>query len=189
MDEPEVSIDDARYRSLSLDMGEPDKRLNSWKGTSINLFQMIHAHMSIALRGRQARMAEHFLYRPQVRPIAKHMRCETVTQPMRRDCRAQTHRRQSPLQDQLDAARGQSAAAKIDYHGTVGLPRNRHRTPPRPQCIQRRLTQRHQPILVALACSHHDHPELFVDIAPVKPDQLADAQPRRIQRLEYRAIA
>ena len=97
MDEPEVSIDDASYRSLSLDMGEPDKRLNSWKGTSINLFQMIHAHMSVPLRCRQARMAEHLLYRPQVRAIAKHMRCETVTQPVRRDSRAQTHSRQSPL--------------------------------------------------------------------------------------------
>jgi len=115
MDEPEVSIDDASYRSLSLDMGEPDKRLNSWKGTSINLFQMIHAHMSIALRGRQARMAEHFLYRPQVRTIAKHMRCETMTQSMRRDCRAHAGSRKSALQDHLDAAGGQSAAAK-DRH-------------------------------------------------------------------------
>src|SRR5208283_2852156 len=162
---------------------------NSWKGTSINLFQMIHAHMSVPLRCRQARVAEHFLYRPQVRPIAKHMRCETVTQPMRRDSRAQPHSRQSPLQDHLDAARGQSAAAKICNHGTVGFPRNRHRTPPRHQCIQGRLTQRYQPILVALARSHHDHPKLFVDIEPVEPDQLAYAQPRRIQRLEYRAIA
>src|ERR1035437_6217705 len=162
---------------------------NPWKGTSINLFQMIHAHMSVPLRCRQARMAEHLLYRPQVRAIAKHMRCETVTQPVRRDSRAQTHSRQSPLQDHLDAARGQSAAAKICNHGTVGLPRNRHRTPPRPQRIQRRLAERHQPILVALARPHHHHHELFVDIAPVQPDQFAHAQPRRGHRLEYGAIA
>src|SRR5208282_325074 len=162
---------------------------DSWKGTSINLFQMIHADMSIALRGRQARMAEHLLYRPQVGPIAKHMCCETVTQPVRRYSRANPSRLYSPLHDHLDAARGQSAAAKIRYHRPVGLPRNRHRTTPCPQCIQRRLAQRHQPILVALARSHHHHSQLFVDVAPIQPDQLADAQPRRVQRLEYRAIA
>jgi len=36
MDEPEVSIDDASYRSLSLDMGEPDKRLRRVRQDQFN---------------------------------------------------------------------------------------------------------------------------------------------------------
>src|SRR5271156_7146655 len=72
---------------------------DSWEGTSINLFQMIHTDMSIALRGRQARMAEHLLYRPQISPITKHMRCERMAQPMRRDARVEAGRLDSTLQD------------------------------------------------------------------------------------------
>src|SRR5277367_6679222 len=85
---------------------------DSWERTSINLFQMIHADMSIALRRRQARMTEHFLYRPQVRSIAKHMRGERMTQPVRRDTGAHARGLDSALQDHLDAARGQPSAAK-----------------------------------------------------------------------------
>src|ERR1700733_670101 len=74
---------------------------DSWEGTSINLFQMIHTHVSIALRGRQARMAEHFLYRSQVRTVTKHMRCERVTQPMRSDPSGEAGRLDSALEDYL----------------------------------------------------------------------------------------
>src|SRR5579863_5740491 len=135
---------------------------DSWEGTSINLFQMIHADMSIALRRGEAGMAEHLLYRAQVGAIAQHMRCERMTQPMRRDAGAQARGLDSPLQDQLDAARGQPAAAQVGDHRATGLPRDRHRAPPRPQSIERRLSDRHQPILVALARPDHHHPELFV---------------------------
>src|SRR5271163_3135453 len=99
---------------------------DSWEGTSINLFQMIHTHMSIALRRRQARMAEHFLYRSQVRTVTKHMRCERVTQPVRSDAGADAGGLYSALQNHLDAARGQPSAAKICDDRTVVLPRNRH---------------------------------------------------------------
>src|SRR5271166_4121831 len=132
-------------------------RSDSWEGTSINLFQMIHADMSIALRRRQARMAEHLLYRPQIGSISEHMRCERMTQPMRRNAGADARRLYSALQDHLDAARGQPSAAKISNHGTVRLPRNRHRNLPLLQCVEGRLAERHQPILIALARSHHHH--------------------------------
>src|ERR1700685_4815741 len=80
---------------------------DSWEGTSINLFQMIHTDMSIALRRRQARVTEHLLYRSQVGAIAQHMRCERMTQPVRRDARSNPGRLDSALQDHLDTARGQ----------------------------------------------------------------------------------
>src|SRR5580700_447364 len=99
---------------------------DSWEGTSINLFQMIHADMSIALRRGETRMPEHLLYRSKVRSVTKHMRCEGVTQPMRRDAGGESGRLDSALEYHLDAARGQPAAAKIGDHGTVVLPRNRH---------------------------------------------------------------
>src|SRR5271155_2853020 len=102
----------------------------SWERTSINLFQMIHTHMSIALRRRQARMAEHFLYRSQVRTVTKHMRCERVTQPVRGDPSGEAGRLDSALENHLDTAGGQPSAAKIGDHGTVVLPCNRHRDLP-----------------------------------------------------------
>src|SRR5882757_8234025 len=92
---------------------------DSWEGTSINLFQMIHADMSIALRRRQARMTEHLLYRSQVGSIAKHMRRERMAQPVRRDAGSESGRLDSLFQNHLDATRGQPAAAKICNHGTV----------------------------------------------------------------------
>src|SRR5580698_9891900 len=103
---------------------------DSWEGTSINLFQMIHADVSIALRRRQARMTEHFLYRPQIRSITKHMRCERVTQPVRSDAGVDAGGLYSALQNHLDAARGQPSAAKIRDDGTVVLPRDGHRSFP-----------------------------------------------------------
>src|SRR5271154_306462 len=162
---------------------------DSWEGTSINLFQMIHAHMSITLRRRQARMTEHFLYRPQIRSITKHMRCERVTQPVRSDAGADARGLDSALQNHLDAARGQPSAAKICDDGTVVLPRDGHRGFPLLQGVEGGLAQRHEAILVALAGANHHHAELLVDIAPVEADQLADAQAGRVERLEDRAIA
>src|SRR5271156_1322737 len=164
-------------------------RSDSWEGTSINLFQMIHADMSIALRRRQARMPEHLLYRSQVGAISKHMRCEGVTQPMRCDAGGEACSLDPLLQYLLDTARGQPTSAKIRDRGTVMLPGHGHRGLPLFQCIQRRLTQRHEAILVALARANHHHPELFIYIAPVETDQLADAQAGRVQRLEDCAVA
>src|ERR1700722_67798 len=103
---------------------------DSWEGTSINLFQMIHADMSIALGRRQARMPEHFLYRSQVGAITQHMRCEGVAQPVWRDACCEAGILDSALQNHLDAARGEPSAAKIRDHGTVMLPRHRHRSLP-----------------------------------------------------------
>src|SRR5260370_18571048 len=82
-------------------------RSDSWEGTSINLFQMIHADMSVALRRRQARMTEHFLYRPQVRSVSKHMHCKRMTQPMRCDARSEPSRLDSALQYHLEPPLGQ----------------------------------------------------------------------------------
>src|ERR1700722_10668910 len=115
---------------------------------------MIHADMSIALRRRQTRMPEHLLYRSQVGTITKHMRCEGVAQPMRRDASGESGCLDSALQDNLDAARSQPSAAKIRDHGTVMLPRHRHRSLPLLQCVQRGLAERHKAILVALARAH-----------------------------------
>src|SRR5580692_9671043 len=162
---------------------------DSREGTSINLFQMIHADVSIALRRRQARMPEHLLYRSKVRSVTKHMRCEGVTQPMGRDASVEAGRLDSALQDHFDATRGQPAAAKIRNHRTVMLPCNRHCGFPLLQCVQRRLAQRHEAILVALARAHQHHPKLVIYVAPVQPDQFADAQPRGVQGLEDCTIA
>src|SRR5271165_4075960 len=151
---------------------------DSWEGTSINLFQMIHADVSIALRRCEARMTEHLLYRPQIRTITKHMRCERVTQPVRGDAGADAGGFNSALQNHLDAARGQPSAAKIRDDGTVVFPRNRHRSFPLLQGVEGGLAQRHEAILVALAGADHHHAELFVDIAPVEADELAHAQAR-----------
>ena len=112
-----------------------------------------------------------------------------MTQPVRSECRADSRRLDSRAQNFLDAASSQPPAAQIRYDRTVVLPRNRHRTSPLLKRVERRLAQRHQPILVALARAHHHHAELFVDIAPVQADQLADAQARRVERLENCAIA
>src|SRR6266478_4952272 len=117
------------------------------------------------------------------------MCCKGMAQPMRRDPGADTRVHNPPLQYHLDAASRQPTAAKIDDHRPIWLPCYRHRAPPGKERIKRRLAERHQPILVALARSHHDHPELFIDIAPVETDQLTDPQPSRVERFENRTIA
>src|SRR4051812_37859266 len=70
-------------------------------GTLINLFQMIHADMSIALRGRQTRMPEHLLDRSQVGTITQHMRSKAVAQPVRRQARCEAAIDNSLLQNFL----------------------------------------------------------------------------------------
>src|SRR5260370_32870006 len=112
------------------------------------------------------------------------MGCETMTQPMRRDSRADAGRNNPSLKYHLDAASRQPAAAKIDNHRTIGLPCNRHRASPCLERIERRLADRHQPILVTLARAHHDHAELVVDIAPVEPDQFAHSEIGLVESLE-----
>src|SRR5208282_5356829 len=79
--------------------------------------------------------------------------------------------------------------AQVGENRSVRFPGYRHLAPPRPERLDRRLADRHQPILVALARSHHHHPEFLVEVAPVESNQLAYAQPRGIQRLNYSAVA
>jgi len=134
-------------------------------------------------------MPEHLLDRAQVGSIAKHMRCEAMTQPMRRDSRFETTRDDSALENFLDAASRQAPTAQIDYHGTARFPRKRHRAPPRHQGVQRPLSERYQAVLVALARPDHHHSEVRVDIGPIEADQFADPQSRRIEGLENRAVA
>ena len=51
----------------------------------IDLFEMIHADVSIALGGREARMPEHLLDRAQVGARVQHMGRERMSQAMRRE--------------------------------------------------------------------------------------------------------
>src|SRR5207245_10094063 len=79
----------------------------AWMGIAINLFQTIHADMSIALRGREARMAEHLLDRAQVGIGIEHVRRERMAQPMGRHRGVESGLDNSPRDDLLDTARAE----------------------------------------------------------------------------------
>src|SRR5262249_28823899 len=55
--------------------------------------------------------------------------------------------------------------------------------------IERGLTDRHDPILVAFARPHRNYRQFLVDIAPLKTDQLAHPQATRVEGLDDRAVA
>ena len=101
----------------------------------------------------------------------------------------QSRRHDTPREDIFDRARRQPPAAQVGDHRAVEFPGLRHRAPPRLERVERRLADRHQPILVALARAHHHHPDFLVDVAPVEADQLAHAQAGGIKRLDDRAVA
>src|SRR5579863_1599286 len=88
-------------------------RSGAGMGTTVNLFQMTHADMSIALRSGETRMAEHLLNRAQVGAGVEQMRREAVAQTMRRQGRLEAGNGQPALEHLLHGARGQTPAAQI----------------------------------------------------------------------------
>src|SRR6202166_1021563 len=160
----------------------------AWMGTAINLFEMVDAHVSVALRGGEARMPEHLLDRAQIGARVEQVCGEAMTQSVRRDRGSESRRHDAPGQDVFDRARRQPTGAQVGDYGAVEFPRLRHRAPPGLERVERRLTDRHHPILVALARAHQHPPDLVVDVAPVEPGKLAHAEAGGVERLEDRTV-
>ena len=97
-----------RHRIESSSLLRPRMRL------IVNLQHMLHRQLRVALRGREAFMAEQLLNRAQVGAFLQHVRAEGMAQSVRMHIRGKTFRDRNLLDDAADAARGQPSAALID---------------------------------------------------------------------------
>ena len=80
------------------------RRLKPGVGAGVGLEQELAIDLGIALRGREAGVAEQLLDRPQIRAGAEEMRGEGVAQRMRRRRVGQPKRAARPCDDELDDA-------------------------------------------------------------------------------------
>src|SRR5271169_4795027 len=107
------------------------------------------------------------------------MRREAVPQGVRADLAGDAAAQRIVIDEARDRTDGQTAAAPVekDY---VGVQRGAaaevwHARPVGSERCQRRLTDRHDALLAALAAHPYDR-ERRVDVVPIQSHQLADAQ-------------
>src|ERR1700730_19169613 len=99
---------------------------------------MLDADVGVALGGREARMAEDVLDRPQVGAGVEQLRGEAMAQTVRRDRRSQSRLHDTLGQDILDRARRQPPAPQVSDYRAVELPRLGHRAAPCLERVERR---------------------------------------------------
>ena len=80
----------------------------------VNLQHVLHRELRVALRGRQALVAEQLLNGAQVGAFFQHVRTESVAQRVRMNVRRKPFGDGNFLDDAADAARGEPAAAPVD---------------------------------------------------------------------------
>src|SRR5258705_13175235 len=106
--------------------------------------------------------------------------------------RARWHRRSRggdvALDEARDASRGEPAAATIDEHRVADDRLLSQALPVVTERIERDLADRHDALLPPLA-EDAQALVLEIDVTPVETDELADANARRVERLDDRAIA
>ena len=80
----------------------------------VNVHHVLDRELRVALRGRQALVAEQFLDGAQVRSLFQHVRAEGVTQRMRMNFGRQSLGNRDALDDASYAARRKPSAALVD---------------------------------------------------------------------------
>jgi hypothetical protein len=80
----------------------------------VNLHKLIHAHMGVALGGREAHVAQHFLDGPQVRPRIQQMGGEGMAKGMGTHLSQETAPQHVFLQDPRHAPGRQAGSPGVD---------------------------------------------------------------------------
>src|SRR6202140_5429024 len=83
----------------------------------VNVHHVLDRKLRVALRGRQALVAEQFLDGAQVRSLLQHVGAEGVTQSMGMNLGGQSLGNGDSLDDAAYAAGGEASAALVDYKG------------------------------------------------------------------------
>src|SRR5688500_15066248 len=158
---------------------------------AIHLNQLRRVDMCVALRGAQSRVPQQFLNGAQVGAALQKVRGKGVTQRMWTDAELGAALGHIAVHQPMDAASRQSRAAIVHEHRVALLARDGQGHAifePLAQRALGRVIEWHDPLLRSLA--HHAHSSRAqVDILHVDANQLAEAQPRRVEELEDGTVA
>ena len=156
----------------------------------VGLRQMLEVEVRVDLRRGDARVAQHLLHRAQVAARLQHVRREGVAQHVRMHVRGKAQLERPVLEPRLHRARAQTPAAL------------RRRTAPFPRRARARRAARSQASIAASAWLPTGTMRVLLPLpvtrtvasrrltsSQVEPGQLRQAQPGRIEKLEYRLVA
>ena len=164
-----------RYRFPAAD---PASSIRPWMGGVVDAAEPARVDVAVDLRGRERRVPEQLLDRPQIGSALEQMGRERVPQPVRVGEKAAERARVEP-----PAARGEKECVVRP----AGELRSRIAQVPRDDvgCL---LAERDDPLLAALAA--HAHVLLFeVDVAQVEPDRLGASEAGGVDELDQRVVA
>src|SRR5919198_641089 len=157
----------------------------------IDLAQVLLRHQRVDLRRCHAGMSQKLLNHAHVRPALEEVRRERMPERVRAHAFVDGGSGHVALQDLGAALTGQPSAARVQEEGAArGARRERGPSPghvprQRPSGV---LPQGHQALLAPLS-QDADALLVEVDVVHVQADELRDAEPRAVQRLEDGAVA
>ena len=160
----------------------------------VDRHQSVDAHVGVALRRREARVAEELLDRPQVGAGVEEVRRAAVAERVRVEIRAIGSEGAVAADDVLDLACRQRRAVPAEEESARVLcafalaSHRRPRGEPLDESRVRGPAERHDALLVALA-DRADGSSVEVDAVEREPRELADTEPAGVEHLEHRAIA
>src|SRR5262245_2357526 len=156
----------------------------------IGVHQAAQVDVRVALRRRQARVAEQLLDGAQVGAGPEQVRGEGVAERVRRRARRRAGGGDVARHQPVDAAWREAPAGAIAEHSAAGYaePGGRARRAIALERAERRTSHRHDPFLAPLAEDAH-RTALDVEAFPVESGELRHPQPGRVEQLEDGAMA
>src|SRR5918994_857794 len=147
---------------------------STWVRAEVHVLQPFAGEVRVELRRRDVRVAEHLLHGTQVAAAGQQVRGERVA-----------------ADDLVEALAGELAAAEVHEQVRLGRALHQRGPPPLqvdPERLQRRLADRDDPLLRALA-ARPQQALLNVHVHQLQADRLGGAQAAGVHHLEQRAIA
>src|SRR5262249_32335552 len=154
-------------------------------GGVVHAHELVGAHVGVALRRRQAAVAEELLDHAEIGAGVEQMRRERVAQRVRAHAPADPGRGGARPHDRVQRAHAEPPAARVREQ--------RAPAPAAPLEIGGEraggpAAVRHDPLLLALA-EHADRLLRAVDVIEVEPGELRHPEPGGIEQLEHRGVA
>src|ERR1700730_17403266 len=150
----------------------------------VDLHQVLRAHVGIALRRAEPAVAQELLDEAQVRALSQHVRGEAVSEGVGRHAPVYARRAGPPLDDAMDAPRGQAAAARVGEERSTLLATHGE---PAVHGMQGGVSDGDHTLLASLA--HDPHRALpSVQVVPIEATALGDSRPRGVEQLEDGAV-
>jgi hypothetical protein len=155
----------------------------------VDLRQVLEVEMGVDLRRSDARVSQHLLHGAQVAGRLQHVRRERVPQHVRMHVPRQSLLDRAMAHARLDCSRREPRPALRHEDGVVAAnPELRARIDPPAQRAERFAADRHDPLLRALP-PDADFARVPVDAIQRQSGELREAQARRVEELEHRAVA